>query len=772
MSTGSNPGLSVSPAGPPARAGSAWALAILATLLLAGTAIGLYLTRFHENALYGDASVTLENCPRTETTNCEVVNTSESSELLGVPISALGIPTYLLLLWLTLQARRRPRLLGMIFAIGLLTAAYSVYLYYVSTVRIGFLCIWCFRLYCINAGIPVLALLAARRSPLGLGRELFEDLRRFVPPVRAAAALFAALLLMTVAGDRLYRQSLTRLVPAARTQQEMPMEGVPAEPAAPSPAATPARVATEPTPTAVPAAQPTSPQTRTPPPSGRQAAVATPVPPTRPAAVPAGARLDVSAPLKRFSARKGSLDLSPFDLQARIGRGRPLALIYWAAGYPFADSTLVTLARFLREQAPQYEVFAIAGRREDQKAETLWEGFCMLGLPADLPLLMDEGFALYGQLGMTEVPNLALVDGAGNLVTAKIKSLSEMVAGPPTVLTGEQLIRRVAQGQPTPPIQNVPPYYPATALYGACAPEFTLPDLATGQDVTFTGRAPNGKPTLLLFWSSTCKHCQKEIPQLLLHVRAHPGEFNVVSVALIKPDRPDGYSHRRVTQAYVRTNGIPWPVLDDSSGYAEDLYGIVSTPTTLLITPSGRVAGAWFHPHENLDEAIARDLPRLYAAAGECRPAGRPETSPRVAFSVLGPDSARVPLETLTDRPSLVHLWATWCAPCQAELPSLLKLRQPLEAMGGRLVLVSVEDAQAADRIRSYGARLDPHFQSFRDPEGGLAELLNLAYSVPRTYLIGRGGRLLKTFYGAQKWDDPSFEESVRTLLQLRRRSG
>ncbi len=79
-----------------------WALSLLALLLLAGTAICVYLTRFHENALYGDSSVSLENCPRTETTNCELVNTSEDSELLGTPISAFGIPTYLLLLWLTL----------------------------------------------------------------------------------------------------------------------------------------------------------------------------------------------------------------------------------------------------------------------------------------------------------------------------------------------------------------------------------------------------------------------------------------------------------------------------------------------------------------------------------------------------------------------------------------------------------------------------------------------------------------------------------------------
>src|SRR2546426_962342 len=53
----------------PAGPRLAWPLALLAALLVAGAAIGLYLTRFHENALYGDSSIELANCPQDETTN-------------------------------------------------------------------------------------------------------------------------------------------------------------------------------------------------------------------------------------------------------------------------------------------------------------------------------------------------------------------------------------------------------------------------------------------------------------------------------------------------------------------------------------------------------------------------------------------------------------------------------------------------------------------------------------------------------------------------------
>ncbi len=726
--------------GRPAGPRHAWPLALLAALLIAGTAIGLYLTRFHENALYGDVSVGLANCPQDETTNCEAVNTSAYSDIAGIPISALGVPTYLLLLGLVAAARKRPRVLSYVFAIGLLTVLYSGCLYYVSTVKIGFLCVWCFRLYCINACIPVLAALAAWRNPGHLLRGALDDLRRFVPEVRWSAMAFAGLLVLTILADLGYRAGLTRVTAQARATAEA--ESVPP-------------TAVQPTAPASPAATPEA---------------ATEAPAATGQLVP-GAAFVLPATLKQIQGHPGGVDVKAFDLQARIGKGRPVALLFWAPGYPVSESALVDLSRFLKERAPRYELFAVAGKRDDQRPEMLWERFCMLDRPPDLPLLMDEGFTLSKQLDVTDVPDLALIDATGHLVITKIKGLEQMVSLSPERLTSEQIIARVAQGTPAAPIKGVPPYYPANEMFGRCAPVFTLVDVMSHRDVTFTGRSPNGRPTLLVFWSSTCKHCQKEIPQLAAYVRSHPGAVNVVSVSFIKPDRPDGFSHRLITEAYIRTNGITWPVLDDSSGYADDLYRVVSTPTTFLLSPGGQILEAWYYTHENLAAVMDATLPRLAAAGGQCRPAG-PQFPARAAFSVLAPDGTSVSVQSLTDRPSLIHLWATWCVPCQSELPELLKYRRSLEGSGGKLVLVSVEDSAAADRIRAYGSKLDPAFASYRAPKGGLADLLDLSYSVPRTFVVARDGEVLKTLYGAQPWDDPSFQEKVRALLQLPGRRG
>jgi thiol-disulfide isomerase/thioredoxin len=134
---------------------------------------------------------------------------------------------------------------------------------------------------------------------------------------------------------------------------------------------------------------------------------------------------------------------------------------------------------------------------------------------------------------------------------------------------------------------------------------------------------------------------------------------------------------------------------------------------------------------------------------------------------VASPNGSQVSIDTLASRPTVLHFWATWCAPCQAELPSLLKFRDTLERQGGQVVLVSVEDSDAADRVMKYGSGLGSGFASFLAPQGGLAQRLDLSYSVPRTYLLAQGGEVLKTYRGAQPWTDPLFERSVMTLLQL-----
>lgn len=675
-------------------------LALLFALLLAGTGVCAYLVWHHENLLYGDASVELGNCPTTETVNCEAVNSSQYSELFGVPLAAWGMPAYLLLAGALLASRRRPRLLGTVFGIGVLLVLASAGLFYVSKVKIGFLCLWCLRLYGLNLAIPVLAALAARRAPLALLREAVGALVRFPPQTRVLAASFAALLVLTIGGQRGYRASLTRLAKAPA--------------------------------------------------------------PTSRLAVPA-VKIDSQALLAVLPGQGART--RRFDLQAHLGRGKPLAVFFWAPGYPLSETELLKTAAFFRREAPAVELLAVAGRRDDQRVEAIVESFSLLGL-SGVPLVIDEKFALSTGLGTTDVPDLALFDGAGQLITAKVKSLKQLVTFGPRQLTGEELVRALAAGQRLAPLGQLPQYFPGSELTGSCAPSFHLPSFATGKDFSFPGKSPTGRPTLLMFWSSTCTHCQREIPSLVRNLAAHPGQYDVVSITQIKKDRPGGFSHRKVTQAYIESAGISWPVLEDAGGAITDKFKVVSTPTTFLIAPSGEIVDAWYFVHADFDQAMERALALLRTRPAACRPAPA-QPRPRLDYTLTAGDGREVALSSLTDRPTLVHLWATWCAPCVKELPAFLKFKDRVERDGARVVLVSVEGEGAGGAIATFQQQHGLEFESYRAPRGRIAADVDPAYSVPRTFLLKAGGEVADVRFGDQPWDEPGFEQKIRATLQL-----
>ena len=109
----------------------------------------------------------------------------------------------------------------------------------------------------------------------------------------------------------------------------------------------------------------------------------------------------------------------------------------------------------------------------------------------------------------------------------------------------------------------------------------------------------------------------------------------------------------------------------------------------------------------------------------------------------------------------LVNFWATWCAPCVAEMPALQRLRERLAAR--RVEVVAVNFQENAARIAPFVERLGVSFPVVRDHDG----TVRTAWSVtvfPTTFIVGPDQRIAWVATGEIDWDDPRVESRIRNL--------
>ncbi len=112
----------------------------------------------------------------------------------------------------------------------------------------------------------------------------------------------------------------------------------------------------------------------------------------------------------------------------------------------------------------------------------------------------------------------------------------------------------------------------------------------------------------------------------------------------------------------------------------------------------------------------------------------------------------------------LLNLWATWCAPCRVEMPSIQNLHDAYATMGLKVVAVSVDAGGTEEQIRAFADSLGLTFEILHDSTGGIQRAY-LTTGVPETVVIGRDGIIRKRVRGAIHWDSPANRALVEQLL-------
>jgi thiol-disulfide isomerase/thioredoxin len=112
--------------------------------------------------------------------------------------------------------------------------------------------------------------------------------------------------------------------------------------------------------------------------------------------------------------------------------------------------------------------------------------------------------------------------------------------------------------------------------------------------------------------------------------------------------------------------------------------------------------------------------------------------------------------------------WATWCEPCRAELPRLVRLEAKLRSLGFELVTISADEpeqvAQAEKFLKQLGVPGSLYWKQAKDDDQFINSIdVKWSGALPALFLYDKAGRKIRSFVG--ETDIASVEAAIRKLL-------
>ncbi|MBE9606548.1 TlpA family protein disulfide reductase [Acetobacteraceae bacterium H6797] len=140
---------------------------------------------------------------------------------------------------------------------------------------------------------------------------------------------------------------------------------------------------------------------------------------------------------------------------------------------------------------------------------------------------------------------------------------------------------------------------------------------------------------------------------------------------------------------------------------------------------------------------------------------GEPRPLPDTAFT----DAEGKPMSfaDFSGKGLIVNFWATWCAPCVAEMPALDKTQAALGSQGLAVLALS-SDRAGKSQVEAFYKRNGIHnLPILLDPRGAAARAFG-ARGLPTSVLVDRRGQEVARLEGEAEWDHPEWLAKVKEL--------
>lgn len=112
----------------------------------------------------------------------------------------------------------------------------------------------------------------------------------------------------------------------------------------------------------------------------------------------------------------------------------------------------------------------------------------------------------------------------------------------------------------------------------------------------------------------------------------------------------------------------------------------------------------------------------------------------------------------------VINVWATWCAPCRREMPTLDRLQSKLGGSEFEVVALSIDRA-GMDVINTFFKEIEiRHLKRYLDPSAAVMRKFAIV-GIPTTLLVDRDGREVWRYAGAAEWDNDEWIGEIRKAI-------
>jgi thiol-disulfide isomerase/thioredoxin len=195
------------------------------------------------------------------------------------------------------------------------------------------------------------------------------------------------------------------------------------------------------------------------------------------------------------------------------------------------------------------------------------------------------------------------------------------------------------------------------------------------------------------------------------------------------------------------------------------------TPLYILAAALAAIAGfgaMWIA--DRMRPSINTTTPGQQSSEGGAKPSGLERlvrvdsATPLTGITFTDGEGRQRTLNEWKGKVVLINLWATWCAPCKLEMPSLDRLQAKLGGADFAVLPISL-DRTGADKPRAFltSNKLE-NLELFLDTGNALTTVLRVP-GLPLSVLVNYEGKEIARLAGSAEWDSPEAEDLIRAAI-------